>query len=187
MAVSGVESTVTDMSATYTRKDVEATNSGYNYTRNDVQANNSTLEMDDFFQLLAAELRYQDMSDPMSNSEMMGQLTQMATMTNINSMSSAISAMSTTVENAMNSLAQISLSSYATNLLGQEVTVANTDENGELLGTTTGVVEGVSLTGGNPYIYVNGKEYSLSDLMAMGEVPDRGGSSEEDDTDTGEV
>lgn len=48
------------------------------YVRNDVQANNSSLSMDDFWKLLSAQLRYQDMSNPMSNSEMMGQLTQMA-------------------------------------------------------------------------------------------------------------
>ena len=77
-----------------------------------MQANNSSLSMDDFWKLLAAQLRYQDSSNPMSNSEMMGQLTQMATM-------SAMDNMSSTITDAMASLSQISLSSYATSLLGQ--------------------------------------------------------------------
>ena len=49
------------------------------YVRKDVQPNNSALSMDDFWKLLAAQLRYQDSSNPMSNSEMMGQLVQMGT------------------------------------------------------------------------------------------------------------
>ena len=46
------------------------------YVRKDVSPNNSALSMDDFWKLLAAQLRYQDSSNPMSNSEMMGQLVQ---------------------------------------------------------------------------------------------------------------
>ena len=41
-------------------------------------ANNSEMSMEDFWKLLAAQLQYQDMSNPMSNSEMMSQMTQMA-------------------------------------------------------------------------------------------------------------
>ena len=109
------------------------------YVRNDVQANNSSLSMDDFWKLLSAQLRYQDMSNPMSNSEMMGQLTQMATM-------NAMDTMGETITAAMNSMSQISLSSYATGLLGQEITVADLDKDGKLVGETTGKVDGVALS-----------------------------------------
>ncbi|MBS6561687.1 MAG: hypothetical protein KH355_15665 [Clostridiales bacterium] len=47
----------------------------------------NTLTMEDYFQLLAAQLRYQDSSNPMSNSEMMAQLTQMATVEAMNTLS----------------------------------------------------------------------------------------------------
>ncbi len=145
------------------------------YVRNDVQANNSSLSMDDFWKLLSAQLRYQDMSNPMSNSEMMGQLTQMATM-------NAMDTMGETITAAMNSMSQISLSSYATGLLGQEITVADLDKDGKLVGETTGKVDGVALTGSNPYIFVNGKQYSLSQIVSMGKVP----KTEEDGTDKDE-
>ena len=162
MAVSGVdgatETTRTSLADTYVRKDA--------------QANNSSLSMDDFWKLLSAQLRYQDMSNPMSNSEMMGQLTQMATM-------NAMDTMGETITAAMNSMSQISLSSYATGLLGQEITVADLDKDGKLAGETTGKVEGVALTGSNPYIFVNGKQYSLSQIVSMGKVP----KVEEDETD----
>ena len=148
------------------------------YVRKDAQPSNSALSMDDFWQLLAAQLRYQDSSNPMSNSEMMGQLVQMGTM-------SAMDNMSTTITDAMNSLSQISLSSYATGLLGQEITVADVDKDGKLIGETTGKVEGVALTGSNPYIYVNGKAYSLSQIVSMGTVPKTGeDDADEDDTAT---
>lgn len=146
------------------------------YVRKDAQPNNSALSMDDFWKLLAAQLRYQDASNPMSNSEMMGQLVQMGTM-------SAMDNMSTTITDAMNSLSQISLSSYATGLLGKEITVADVDKDGKLVGQTTGTVEGIALTGSNPYIYVNGKQYSLSQIVSMGTVPKNDEESgDKDDT-----
>jgi len=153
------------------------------YVRKDAAANNSSLSMDDFWKLLSAQLQYQDMTNPMSNSEMMGQLTQMASMNAMSTLSTTMETMSDTMTQAMESLSQISLSSYATNLLGKEVAVAELDEEGKLAGKTVGVVEGVALTGGNPYIYIDGKSYSLSQLMSMGEVPEL----EEDETTTTET
>lgn len=174
MAVPGVDGT-TNYSSTYTRNDVDPTTSRKNlsetYTRKDAQPNNSSMTMDDFFKLLAAQLQYQDMTNPMSNSEMMNQLTQMSSMNAMTSLSTTLESLSTDVTEAMTSLSQISLSSYATNLLGKEVTVADLDDKGELVGHTIGVVQGVALTGGNPIIYVDGKSYSLSQLMSMGAVP----------------
>lgn len=174
MAVSGVDGT-TNYSSTYTRNDVDPTTSrkdlSETYTRKDVQANNSSMTMDDFFKLLAAQLQYQDMTNPMSNSEMMNQLTQMSSMSTMSNLTTTMETMSDTITEAMTSLSQISLSSYATNLLGKEVTVADLDDKGELVGHTIGVVQGVALTGGNPIIYVDGKSYSLSQLMSMGAVP----------------
>lgn len=174
MAVPGVDGT-TNYSSTYTRNDVDPTTSRKNlsetYTRKDAQPNNSSMTMDDFFKLLAAQLQYQDMTNPMSNSEMMNQLTQMSSMSTMSNLTTTMETMSDTITEAMTSLSQISLSSYATNLLGKEVTVADLDDKGELVGHTIGVVQGVALTGGNPIIYVDGKSYSLSQLMSMGAVP----------------
>lgn len=187
MAVPGVDGT-TNYSSTYMRNDVDPTTGrkdlSETYIRKDVQANNSSMSMDDFFKLLAAQLQYQDMTNPMSNSEMMNQLTQMSSMSTMSNLTTTMEAMSDTITEAMASLSQISLSSYATNLLGKEVTVADLDEKGELIGHTIGVVEGVALTGGNPIIYVNGKSYSLSQLMSMGAVPQE--NEKDDNTDGSE-
>ena len=60
-------------------------------TQTSAVANNSEMTMDDFWQLLAAQLKYQDMSNPMSNSEMMQQMTQMSSMNTMTKLSDAIS------------------------------------------------------------------------------------------------
>jgi len=141
------------------------------YTQTTAQSNN-TMTVDDFWQLFAAELQYQDMSNPMDNADMMNQMTQMSSMNVMSSMADAISNFSVVVNN----LSTVTLTSYSTGLLGKEVTVALTNDEGKVVGKTKGVVTGVDLTGGTS-VYVDGKKYSISQIMSMGEVPDT-------DTDT---
>ena len=118
-------------------------------TQTSAVANNSEMTMDDFWQLLAAQLKYQDMTAPMSNSEMMQQMTQMS---------------------SMNNLSQVTLTTYSTGLLGREVTIAITNDKGELADTIKGTVTGVDLTGATS-VYVGGKKYELAQIMAVGDVP----------------
>lgn len=132
----------------------------------DAVANNSEMTMDDFWKLLAAQLQYQDMTNPMSNSEMMNQMTQMATMNAMTQVSNAISNFGIVTNN----LSQVTLTSYSTGLIGKEVTVATVGEDGEVNGEIKGVVTGVDLTGAQS-VYVDGKKYSLSQIMTVGDVP----------------
>lgn len=135
-------------------------------TQTSATANNSEMTMDDFWKLMAAELQYQDMSNPMDNSEMMSQMTQMATMNAMTQISNAISNFGVVTNN----LAQVTLTTYSTGLLGKEVTVATLDEAGKVNGEKKGVVTGIDLTGGQ-YVYIDGEKYSLSQIMSVGEVP----------------
>lgn len=105
-------------------------------TQTDAVSNNSEMSMDDFWKLMAAQLQYQDMSNPMSNSEMMNQMTQMATMNAMTSVSNAIANFAVVTNN----LAQVTLTSYSTGLIGKEVTVAKVDESGKVTGEKKGVV-----------------------------------------------
>ena len=68
-------------------------------TQTSAVANNSDMTMDDFWQLLAAQLKYQDMSNPMSNSEMMSQMTQMGSMNAMSQLSDAIASIATVTNN----------------------------------------------------------------------------------------
>lgn len=149
-------------------------------TQTSAVPNNSDMSMDDFWQLLAAQLQYQDMSNPMSNSEMMSQMTQMATMNAMTEVSNAVANFAVVTNN----LAQVTLTSYSTGLLGKEVTVATLDATGKVNGETKGVVTGVDLTGSQS-IYVDGKKYSLSQIMSVGDVPKE--SDADKDSDTGET
>ena len=137
-------------------------------TQTDAVPNNNEMKMDDFWKLIAAQLQYQDMTNPMSNSEMLSQMTQMATMNAMTSLSNAVANFGVVTNN----LAQVTLTSYSTGLLGKEVTVAEIDQTGKVVGESKGVVTGVDLTGGQS-IYINDKRYELSQVMSVGNVPEK--------------
>lgn len=132
----------------------------------DAKADNNQVSMDDFWRLMAAQLQYQDMTNPMSNSEMMNQMTQMATMNAMNQVTSMISNFGIVINN----LSQVTLTGYSTSMIGREVTVAVQDENGKVTGEKKGIVTGVDLTGAQ-YIYIDGEKYSLTQIMSVGEIP----------------
>lgn len=150
-------------------------------TQTTAKANNSEMSMDDFWQLLAAQLQYQDMTNPMSNSEMMNQMTQMATMNAMSSVSNAVANFAV----VMNNLSQVTLTGYSTGMIGKEVTVAIQDEKGEIIEEKTGVVTGVDLTGAQ-YIYIGKDKYKLSQIMSVGEVPKKDDSNDIPDGGSGE-
>lgn len=126
----------------------------------------NTITMTGFFQLLATQLQNQDMTNPMDNSEIMNQMTQMAMVQSISSMTDAMKNMTT-----------INSQTYAASLVGQEVTMAVTEENAYGQEVPVDVkyakVEWVNFTSGNPTIKVEGddKEYQLKHLVGMGRVP----------------
>ena len=148
-------------------------------TQAGAKSDNSTLSTDDFWKLIAAELKYQDMSNPMDNAAMMEQITQMSNMSTMNSMATAISNFSTVINN----LSSVTLTTYSTGLLGREVTVVTkTDEDGKVVETKKGIVTGVDLTGATS-VYVDGKKYELSSIMAIGDVPKVDTDDKTDSTD----
>ena len=140
----------------------------------------NTITMTGFFQLLATQLQNQDMTNPMDNSEMMNQMTQMAMVQSISSMTDAMKNMTT-----------INSQTYAASLVGQEVTMAVTEENSYGQEVPVDVkyakVEWVNFTSGNPTIKVEGddKEYQLKHLVGMGRVPNPFEVEEEEDDGDG--
>ena len=144
----------------------------------------NTITMTGFFQLLATQLQNQDMTNPMHNSEIMNQMTQMAMVQSMTSMT-----------DALKNVTSVNTQTYAAGLVGQEVTMAVTEEN--IYGKEQPVdvkyakVEWVNFTSGNPTIKLEDdpKEYQLSHLVGMGRVPNpfktesTEGEGGEDDTD----
>ena len=115
----------------------------------------------------------------MSNSDMMNQMTQMATMNAMTQVTDAVAKFAT----VSNNLSQVTLTTYSTGLLGKEVTVAITNDEGEVTGTKKGTVTGVDLTGATA-VYIDGKKYELSQVMGIGDVPVKIPEKDEDKTDT---
>ena len=146
----------------------------YSYT---AQANDkNTITMTGFFQLLATQLQNQDMTNPMDNSEIMAQMTQMA----------MVQAMTTMTDTMKNSSA-INTQTYAAGLVGQEVTMAVTQKNiygqEEPVDVKYAKVEWVNFTSGDPTIKLEGddKEYNLVHLVGMGKEPNPFGTPETDE------
>lgn len=156
---------------------VSGTTDAYNYQSYTVAANDkNTLTMTDYFQLLAAQLQNQDVTNPMDNSEMMAQMVQMGMM-------QAMDAMTNSMETATATTTQ----TYAGSLLGQEVTVMVTETvagtDAEIpTGVKYGKVEYVTFVNGVPKFKIEGddKEYVMSYLVGVGHIPDPYAEKEED-------
>lgn len=145
---------------------------------------NTKLDIDAFLQLMAAQIQNQDVlgsggGSGSSNEDYVGQMLQMTLIQSISDM--------------MN----MSMTSYATSMIGKEVSIADTSD---FSGVTEvkGIVTGVTLYGDDPMVQVNGKEYSLSQVMVIGapkteeapkeeEAPEENEPVENDPPETEEV
>ncbi len=122
---------------------------GYNTTN---ATTTGGLSISDFYELLAAQMKYQDADNPMDTSEMMAMMVE-------TQMIEAITQM-----NYSNTI------TYATSMMDKTVTVAEVDEFGMYTGVdTTGVVTGV-LLGSDPILFIDGEPYALSQIMSVGET-----------------
>ncbi|MBO6310577.1 MAG: flagellar hook capping protein [Oribacterium sp.] len=125
----------------------------------------NTLNITSYFKLLAAQLASQDMTNPMDNSELLAQMSQMAMVQSLTSMTKSV-----------DSQIEFAQQSYSIGMIGKEVTVLMEGEAGSGQSTTTktGIVESVHLTDDEPIIRLKGdtKDYKISDIASI-----RNGSS----------
>lgn len=126
-------------------------------TANTGSSSGSSLSMDDFLQLLVAQLKNQDMYNTMDDSEYMAQMAQF-------SMLQAITDMS-----------ELSMTSYGVSLIGKEVTLAQIGDDGTV-NSYQGLVDSVNFYNGSTQVVVDGKNYALSSVMSVKEpniiIPD---------------
>ncbi|MCL2579662.1 MAG: hypothetical protein FWE32_06480 [Oscillospiraceae bacterium] len=106
------------------------------------------MDVNDFFNLLAAQLRNQDMFDPQSNTEFIAQMAQFTTL------------------RGMQILQENQLSAYATSFAGKHVTVAHTNPDGSLT-RTEGVVSRVTFYDGEPRLIVNNIAFPVFAVMEV--------------------
>ena len=130
----------------------------------------NTLNITSYFKLLAAQLASQDMTNPMDNSELLAQMSQMAMVQSLTSMTKSV-----------DSQIEFAQQSYSIGMIGKEVTVLMEGEAGSGQSTTTktGIVESVHLTDDEPVIRLKGDttDYKLSDIANISNGSSAGSSA----------
>ena len=125
----------------------------------------NTLTIESYFKLLSAQLAHQDMSNPMDNSEMMAQMTQMAMVQSLGTMTS----------NMKEEMA-LTKTTYLAGLIGKDVTVKvpdadkNPDPNAPK--KKSGIIASVNMKGTEATFRIEGDttEYPLESLLQIGKL-----------------
>lgn len=110
------------------------------------------LSEQDFLNLLVTQMTQQDPLNPMTDEDMVGQMVQFSTLQSNTQMQSLLSGMQTN-----------QVFNNAASMIGMQVQV-QTDANGD---TTQGIVSGIDASSGTPEIVVNGRSYSVSQVLSV--------------------
>lgn len=113
-----------------------------------VSSSTSSVNKDDFLQLLVAQMQYQDPLEPTENTEWVSQYAQFSQ-----------------VEELQNMSASMELS-RASSLVGQTV-IMNVDDSQGNTTQVQGKVDYVSYESGKAYLSINGELYSMDDLSLV--------------------
>ncbi|MCR5436877.1 MAG: flagellar hook assembly protein FlgD [Treponema sp.] len=107
------------------------------------------LGKDDFLKLLIEQLKNQDPTNPMDNTEFVSQMTQFSSLEQMTNMSTAFARMATFIN-----------SSEAMNTLGKtvQINIGDTTVTGEVTGATRGEA---------PQVQVNGMYYDIDKIAAV--------------------
>ncbi|MDR2770921.1 MAG: hypothetical protein LBB57_02660 [Clostridiales Family XIII bacterium] len=117
------------------------------------------LSMDDFFQLMVAQLQNQDMFSPADDTQFINQMAQFS------------------MVNALMDMQELSQVTYSMSLIGKQATVAFMNDEGEMK-SVTGIVEGVNLFNGAAEVVIGGEAYGMANIMTVADVSgDKGGSA----------
>lgn len=114
----------------------------------------NNLDMNSYLLMFVEQLKNQDPLNPMDTSDMMNQFVQMATV------------------EAITTMVDVTKTSYAASLVGKDVTIAKEGSNGEIE-QLYGTVTGSGSYDGEQVIFVNDEAFYVSQVMAVGKVPER--------------
>lgn len=114
--------------------------------------NNTELSFNDMLNLMVVQLQNQTMDDTMDTSEMLNQMIQMQVVQSINSITDA------------------TVMTYASSLVGKEVTVGEWTTDGELIERVVKIT-GTGYSDGQQVLFAGDEVLSLKDIMAVGELP----------------
>lgn len=131
--------------------EINAYNSSYQVNSSNnlkVQNGSESLGMQDFLNLLVAQMTNQDAMNPMENTEFISQMAQFSSL------------------QAMSDLTKISVQGQVASLIGKNVVVAEYNSKGELE-VQEGIVQKVTLHSGEARLYVNDMEFDYSNVMEI--------------------
>lgn len=137
-----------------TSKDLSTALDELTYTNRDTlsstskQRGSSELGKDEFLKLLVTQLENQDPLNPQDDTDFIAQLAQFSSLEQMTNMN-------TTMSNT---------SAYS--LVGKNVIVSSTDSTGSVT-EVTGVVDYVEIKNGDAYLSIDGKSYSIDDLVKV--------------------
>ncbi len=127
------------------------------------------LDMNDFLNLMVAMFQNQDIDNAASTTDMMNQMVQMSVV-------QAITNISTLIDDS-------TVLTYAASLVGKEVTVGLYE--GKTLKEIQGVVTGTGTLNGQQVIFIGNDSYYLTDIMAVGRLPEKKEDVDPDKPDEG--
>ncbi len=128
-----------------TGKQVYTTETGTEYWYSDGKTG---MDIQDFFSLIAAQLANQDPMNPSDQTEFMSQLASFSAL------------------QMQESILYATNASFVSSLVGKTVVCAKLDSSGNVV-STTGVVERVIYSSGNYEFVVDGKTFTLENLMEV--------------------
>lgn len=129
-----------------------------NKSKSESASSDLNLQTMDWMSLLVSQLQNQDMYNTTDSSEFTNQMAQYSMIQAMNDMTSV-----------SEDIYASNYTSYATSLVGKEVTVASLDKDKKLV-SETGTVTGVTLFEDEPKVYIGDKGYTLSEIMVVGKV-----------------
>jgi flagellar basal-body rod modification protein FlgD len=132
------------------------------YTK--IAEDKTQLDTNDFFQILAAQLRNQTMYDNMDSTEYISQMAQFSTLSQMQELASNIQ------------------KTYAISMIGKGATVAVSADSGST-SYKTGVVENVSYQSSVPYVCIDGGYYELSQIVQIKDAPAQASAPAADDAE----
>ena len=121
---------------------------------------NNQLTFEDMLSLMVTQLQNQTIDNTADTNDMMNQLISMTVMQSL-----------TTLTTAVEEVQTASVMSYAASLVGKEVTLGVYNEQTKKIEEVYGTVEASGTYDGRQVIFVDGKSYFLSDIMAVGKLP----------------
>ncbi|HWP98191.1 MAG TPA: flagellar hook capping FlgD N-terminal domain-containing protein [Syntrophomonadaceae bacterium] len=139
------------MSTTSTSSDywiTPSTSSSSTSSSSSTKGKSNVTDFETFVKILSAELKNQDPTNPVSNTEYVSQMAQIYSLQELNSINNS------------------NTTSQACSMIGKTVTYGTTDSSGNSA-STTGVVDAVVINDNTAYLKVNGSNISLSNVIQV--------------------